>query len=82
MTDAAWVLGGGGVLGGAWAIGLPAGLAEAGIDLSRADTLIGTSAGSAAPRRPPVRSPNPPCARRSPSCWVAYGTGPPAGTCG
>ncbi|MFI5636771.1 patatin-like phospholipase family protein [Streptomyces goshikiensis] len=46
MTDTALVLGGGGVLGGAWAIGLLAGLAEAGIDLSRADTLIGTSAGS------------------------------------
>ncbi|MER8097279.1 patatin-like phospholipase family protein [Streptomyces goshikiensis] len=46
MKDTALVLGGGGVLGGAWAIGLLAGLAEAGIDLSRADTLIGTSAGS------------------------------------
>ncbi|MFZ3494723.1 patatin-like phospholipase family protein [Streptomyces sp. 5.8] len=46
MAERALVLGGGGVIGGAWEIGMLAGLAEAGIDLARADTVIGTSAGS------------------------------------
>jgi NTE family protein len=40
------VLGGGGVTGIAWETGLLAGLAEAGIDLSSADLVVGTSAGS------------------------------------
>jgi NTE family protein len=40
------VLGGGGITGIAWEIGLLAGLAEAGVDLSRADLVVGTSAGS------------------------------------
>ena len=43
---AALVLGGGGITGIAWEIGLIAGLAEAGIDLSGADLVVGTSAGS------------------------------------
>lgn len=42
----ALVLGGGGVTGIAWEIGLLYGLAEAGVDLSDADLFIGTSAGS------------------------------------
>ncbi len=42
----ALVLGGGGVTGIAWETGLLAGLAEAGIDLSSADVIVGTSAGS------------------------------------
>lgn len=42
----ALVLGGGGATGVAWEIGLVAGLAEAGIDLTDADLVIGTSAGS------------------------------------
>jgi NTE family protein len=42
----ALVLGGGGVTGIAWETGLLAGLAEAGIDLTTADVVIGTSAGS------------------------------------
>ena len=42
----ALVLGGGGVTGIAWEIGLIAGLSEAGIDLTSADTVVGTSAGS------------------------------------
>src|SRR5215212_6519885 len=48
MTDerTALVLGGGGVTGLAWEIGLLAGLAEAGTDLSGADLVVGTSAGS------------------------------------
>ena len=46
MTTKALVLGGGGVTGIAWEIGLLAGLAEAGLDLGDADVLIGTSAGS------------------------------------
>jgi NTE family protein len=42
----ALVLGGGGITGIAWEIGLLKGLSDAGIDLSDADTVIGTSAGS------------------------------------
>jgi NTE family protein len=40
------VLGGGGITGIAWELGLLAGLAEAGVDLTTADVVIGTSAGS------------------------------------
>jgi len=40
------VLGGGGVTGVAWEVGLLLGLAEAGVDLGTADLLVGTSAGS------------------------------------
>lgn len=48
MSDrrTALVLGGGGITGIAWEIGLLAGLAEAGTDLSVADLVVGTSAGS------------------------------------
>jgi NTE family protein len=42
----ALVLGGGGVTGVAWETGLLAGLAEAGVDLTSADLVVGTSAGS------------------------------------
>lgn len=42
----ALVLGGGGVTGVAWMTGLLLGLAEAGVDLSSADLIVGTSAGS------------------------------------
>jgi NTE family protein len=42
----ALVLGGGGITGVAWELGILAGLAEAGIDLTDADRVIGTSAGS------------------------------------
>jgi NTE family protein len=40
------VLGGGGPIGIGWESGLLAGLAEGGVDLSRADFIVGTSAGS------------------------------------
>ncbi len=40
------VLGGGGPVGEAWESGIIAGLKEKGIDLARADRIIGTSAGS------------------------------------
>jgi len=46
MEDRALVLGGGGVTGVAWEIGLLAGLAEHGIELATADLIVGTSAGS------------------------------------
>ncbi|MGY1845845.1 MULTISPECIES: patatin-like phospholipase family protein [unclassified Blastococcus] len=48
MSDqrTALVLGGGGITGIAWEIGVLAGLAEAGIDLTGADLVVGTSAGS------------------------------------
>jgi NTE family protein len=42
----ALVLGGGGVTGIAWETGLLAGLAQAGLDLTSADIVVGTSAGS------------------------------------
>ncbi|HVU60603.1 MAG TPA: patatin-like phospholipase family protein [Mycobacteriales bacterium] len=43
----ALVLGGGGVAGIGWELGILQGLADAGVDLSNADRLVGTSAGSA-----------------------------------
>lgn len=46
MTSRALVLGGGGVTGVAWEIGVLAGLAEAGVTLADADLVVGTSAGS------------------------------------
>ena len=42
----ALVLGGGGVAGIAWETGLLAGLRQASVDLTRADLIVGTSAGS------------------------------------
>src|SRR5262249_5793233 len=41
------VLGGGGITGIAWELGVIAGLADRGVDLMRADVVVGTSAGSA-----------------------------------
>jgi NTE family protein len=46
MTTRALVLGGGGPVGVAWETGLIAGFARAGVDLSQADYVLGTSAGS------------------------------------
>ncbi|MBU8900349.1 patatin-like phospholipase family protein [Corallococcus sp. H22C18031201] len=46
VTRRALVLGGGGVAGIAWEIGVLAGLAESGIDVTSADMVVGTSAGS------------------------------------
>jgi NTE family protein len=46
MGGRALVCGGGGVTGIAWELGMLAGLAEAGVDLTAADVVIGTSAGS------------------------------------
>jgi NTE family protein len=40
------VLAGGGAAGNAWELGLIAGLADAGVDLTTADLIVGTSAGS------------------------------------
>jgi len=42
----ALVLAGGGAAGNAWELGLIAGLSEAGVDITEADLIIGTSAGS------------------------------------
>jgi NTE family protein len=47
-TGTALVLGGGGSAGNAWLIGVIAGLFEAGLDVTEADLIIGTSAGSTA----------------------------------
>jgi NTE family protein len=47
MSDRrALVLGGGGITGIAWEIGLLTGLADTGVDLTGADLVVGTSAGS------------------------------------
>lgn len=46
MGTLALVLGGGGPVGIAWESGLLAGLAQAGVDLGKADFIMGTSAGS------------------------------------
>jgi len=46
--ERALVLGGGGSAGHAWLIGVIAGLFEAGLDVTKADLIIGTSAGSTA----------------------------------
>lgn len=47
MGRKALVLGGGGVTGVAWELGMLMGLAEQGIDLTTADLVVGTSAGAA-----------------------------------
>jgi NTE family protein len=47
-AERALVLGGGGSVGNAWVIGVIAGLSEAGLDVTDADLVIGTSAGSTA----------------------------------
>ena len=44
----ALVLGGGGSAGNAWLVGVIAGLVDAGLDVTGADLIIGTSAGSTA----------------------------------
>lgn len=46
MADKALVLGGGGLTGIAWETGILAGLADHGVDLTDADLVVGTSAGS------------------------------------
>ncbi len=46
--ERALVLGGGGSAGNAWVIGVIAGLFDAGLDVTEADLVIGTSAGSTA----------------------------------
>jgi NTE family protein len=46
--ERALVLGGGGSAGNAWLIGVIAGLSDAGLDVTEADLIIGTSSGSTA----------------------------------
>ena len=59
VQNVALVLGGGGAAGNAWQIGIIAGLAEAGLDMTEAaDLVIGTSAGATAAAQ--VRSGIPP----------------------
>jgi NTE family protein len=48
VGERALVLGGGGSAGNAWVIGVVAGLFEVGLDVTEADLIIGTSAGSTA----------------------------------
>ena len=47
-SERALVLGGGGSTGNAWLIGVIAGLSDAGLDVTGADLIIGTSAGATA----------------------------------
>ena len=54
----ALVLGGGGSTGNAWLIGVIAGLYEAGLDVTGADLIIGTSAGSTAAAQITAASPS------------------------
>jgi NTE family protein len=59
QKNVALVLGGGGAAGNAWVIGVVAGLAEAGLDLTEAaDLVVGTSSGATAAAQ--VRSGMPP----------------------
>ena len=59
VHNVALVLGGGGAAGNAWEIGVIAGLAEAGLDMTQAaDLVVGTSAGATAAAE--VRSGIPP----------------------
>jgi NTE family protein len=59
VHNVALVLGGGGAAGNAWEIGVIAGLAEAGLDMTEAaDLVVGTSAGATAAAH--VRSGRPP----------------------
>jgi len=51
MASTALVLGGGGITGAAWEVGLIAGLAARGADLTAADLVLGTSAGALAGAR-------------------------------
>jgi NTE family protein len=55
--ERALVLGGGGSAGNAWLIGVIAGLFDAGLDVTEADLIIGTSAGSTAAAQIPSATP-------------------------
>src|SRR4029450_6182138 len=55
--ERALVLGGGGSAGNAWLIGVIAGLFDAGLDVTEADLIIGTSAGSTAAAQITRRTP-------------------------
>lgn len=57
LRGRALVLGGGGSSGNAWLIGVLAGLSEAGLDVTDADLIVGTSAGATAAAQLAWRSP-------------------------
>jgi NTE family protein len=57
VSERALVLGGGGSAGNAWEIGVIAGLFEAGLDVTEADLIIGTSAGATAAAQITAASP-------------------------
>lgn len=48
VNERALVIGGAGAAGNAWAIGVVAGLLDAGLDVTEADLIVGTSSGSTA----------------------------------
>ncbi len=57
MRGRALVLGGGGSAGNAWLVGVVAGLADAGVDVTGADLVVGTSAGATAAAQLTAASP-------------------------
>jgi NTE family protein len=74
----ALILGGGGSAGNAWLIGLMAGLIDAGLDVTEADLIIGTSAGSTAAAQITSASPAQLLAgilRREGLSWASKGLG-------
>ncbi len=77
-VDRALILGGGGPVGEAWESGVIVGLMEKGIDLSRADLIVGTSAGAIVGARLASRMPS----QKFVDAAVAPSDGPPPGKTG
>jgi NTE family protein len=73
----ALVLGGGGATGNAWLIGVVAGLFECGLDVTRADLIIGTSAGATAAAQ--ITGASPPELLAAVCAPAPPGTGPVGG---
>ena len=71
--ERALVLGGGGSAGNAWLIGVIAGLFDAGLDVTEADLIIGTSAGSTAAAQIAEREPDRTAGRHPFRCAPAHG---------
>jgi NTE family protein len=85
--ERALVLGGGGSTGNAWLIGVVAGLCELGLDVTEADLIIGTSAGSTTAAQITGANPSdllaatlsfapPPCTGAAGTAGAAGGGGP------
>src|SRR5690349_13727131 len=77
VAERALVLGGGGAAGNAWEIGVLAGLFDAGADVTDADLIIGTSAGSTVAAQISAARPTELLA-----AILAQASSPPAGSAG